>query len=556
MSLKSLKKEKKKDEEIISVTRKEKSLLLTDRKLSQLHRLASKMTSAQNFFLKKFSSYEFLGLVNRPRLLRDQYVKEGLPPELANLQLQARQWKLCLDKAFETLASARAITAKAVEQSIKNSKLSEKEVHLARYVMQRPDLLQLILEGKMSRALSLFEDCSNHSHFNSSLKDALGAIDIRHVFQWLRRRYRECHSRNRKPLIRKKRTYHLDPDMYSFLKKGNRSYLCVASLEPRQRISIPLINSNLVKEDFSGDVKVVLRPDGKVEVHRAIHCIVKAVKKRTALSDDLKVSAVDKGFTDLLHCTSGQKYGRGYGQKMTQWSDSLQKTHSGRARMQALIRENEKKIAKLSNDPSQNQERHRLIKKNERIRENNLGSKKLNHKRESTKSKICKEIGTAVNQLFRTEKPEVLGVESLKFDGYSFFGKRTNRLLKTWHKGLLQDALVKGAKMNCVQLEETNPAYTSQLCRSCGAVDAKNRKGDGFACVHCRHKADANFAVSLNIRDRIFDSEIGLYIPHKQVKEILIERHRLRLSSLGLKANGLSSSANYLILESNDPVHI
>lgn len=100
--------------------------------------------------------------------------------------------------------------------------------------------------------------------------------------------------------------------------------------------------------------------------------------------------------------------------------------------------------------------------------------------------------------------------------------------------------------MNCVQLEEVNPAYSSQLCRNCGAVDAKNRDGEQFACITCKYKGDANLNASLNIRDRIFDPEIGIYTPYKQVKEILLTRHRMSLSILGLKENGLPSSANHV----------
>jgi len=168
----------------------------------------------------------------------------------------------------------------------------------------------------------------------------------------------------------------------------------------------------------------------------------------------------------------------------------------------------------------------------------------VSKQREFIKKEVQKEIGTAVNSFFKAEPLDVLVVERLDFESGSFYGKRTNRLLKTWHKGLLQDALVKGAQMNSVQLEEINAAYTSQLCRACDAVDAKNRKGDQFACVHCGHKGDANFGASLNIRDRFYDSEIGLYTPYMQVKKLLMTRHRLRLSSQDLNATRCPSSAN------------
>ena len=44
------------------------------------------------------------------------------------------------------------------------------------------------------------------------------------------------------------------------------------------------------------------------------------------------------------------------------------------------------------------------------------------------------------------------------------------------------------------------PAYTSQTCRTCGAVDAANRRSQAkFHCVHCGHEANADTNAALNI---------------------------------------------------------
>jgi len=535
VSIKSLKKGLGKDKEIHSVTRKELSILLTERKFKAIQRTVSKTVEAQNFFLKTYSGIRSIQIISFPRALRDSYVNNGLPVELAELELQDRQWKIALERAFDTLSSIKAIADENVRDSLVHTRFSENEKHLIRYLLKMPELLQLVLDGKPVVAEALLKRQSKQDKFNETLREAISEMNLERIFSWLRRRYREAYAKNKKPRIKKRRTYHLDPNMYSFIQNGKRCYIAIASLEPRKRILIPLTSRSLTKADFVGNIKVVLRSDGKVEVHRGINAVVMIPPPLPEANDKkIGIIAVDKGFTDLLHGSSGQKYGVGYGSKMACWSDSMQRTNSGRGRMRSRITELKKRIKSLGNNPNSSSKVRALNRKISRIQKNNLGSQKVDKKREFIKKEVQKEIGTAVNTLFKMEEPKVLGVEKLDFEGGAFYGKRINRLLKTWHKGRLQDALVKSAKTNCVRLEQVNPAYTSQLCRACAAVDARNRKGDQFDCVHCGHKADANFAASLNIFDRIFDPEIGLYTPHKLVKEILIQRYRLRLANQGL----------------------
>ena len=535
----------------MSLTRKEHSLKLSIKKYHELTDVIRSFVSAQNFFLRNFAGIQGLSYSSYPRGLRDQYVREGLPRELARLGLQDRQWKMALDVAFDTIKSSHAKTQEDVKISLNHSLLNDSEKHLIRYVLQRPNLLQFICLRKYKEAIGLLEIQSQASGFNPNLKEALYCSHksfqpkkVQRAFRWLSRRYRTIHSRHQRPVIRKMRTYHVDCNMFSFFKENRRCYIAVASKVPRQRIVIPLTHPTLTSTDFAGNLKVILRKDGKVEIHRTLNQVVKKclMTREDAIykKQDLKITAIDKGMKALIHTDEEKTYGTGYLEKSQEWSDELSQINSGRARFHSLVRTLEADLLKATHP----QHQARIQKQIDQIRKNNLGSIKVSSKREFVQQEIKKEIGTAVNALFK-DPMDVLVVENLKFISFKNLGRRTNRLINTWSKGILRAALEKGATKNGVLLEEINAAFTSQQCRHCFYVDRKNRKGDLFACVVCQHKENADFAAAKNVKSRFFDSEIGAKTPVKEIKEILMQRHRVSLSTLGLnKSVSRLSSAN------------
>jgi putative transposase len=49
-------------------------------------------------------------------------------------------------------------------------------------------------------------------------------------------------------------------------------------------------------------------------------------------------------------------------------------------------------------------------------------------------------------------------------------------------------------------LIKTNPAYTSQTCSACGAIDRGSRESQSrFACLHCGHEMNADHNAAINI---------------------------------------------------------
>ena len=69
-------------------------------------------------------------------------------------------------------------------------------------------------------------------------------------------------------------------------------------------------------------------------------------------------------------------------------------------------------------------------------------------------------------------------------------------------------------------------AYTSQFYLKCGAR-LDNRTGIYHEIGHCPNcgEIDANINAAKNIKARLYDSEIQLFTPYKQIEKILLDRY-------------------------------
>jgi len=84
-------------------------------------------------------------------------------------------------------------------------------------------------------------------------------------------------------------------------------------------------------------------------------------------------------------------------------------------------------------------------------------------------------------------------------------GKATRKLLGHWNIDLLYRRMAEKAEQNRVFLAFVEPAYSSQTCSSCGAIDKKSRNGEVFKCTTCGHADDADYNASMNILQRFLD---------------------------------------------------
>ena len=84
-------------------------------------------------------------------------------------------------------------------------------------------------------------------------------------------------------------------------------------------------------------------------------------------------------------------------------------------------------------------------------------------------------------------------------------GKETRKLLGHWNIDLLYRRMVDKAEQNRVFLAFVEPAYSSQMCNSCGVIDKKSRDREVFRCTACGYADDADHNASMNILQRFLD---------------------------------------------------
>jgi transposase len=137
--------------------------------------------------------------------------------------------------------------------------------------------------------------------------------------------------------------------------------------------------------------------------------------------------------------------------------------------------------------------------------------KKTYHRKQGSKnwhngiSEIRNYIGQSVNS-FDLLNIAVLVREDLtgliaKRNGKN--NQTTRKLLSFWMRSLFDLRLANKCELNRVKQIFVEPKNTSIECPKCHCIDKRNRQGESFQCVKCKHAGDADLDIApLNILDR------------------------------------------------------
>ena len=296
----------------------------------------------------------------------------------------------------------------------------------------------------------------------------------------------------------------LDEDCYNFVDDESK-IIQVMGLTKMKRLSIPMTTKNKPKGNF----KIILK-DGR--------CELRVSNKYQVVADmpkPHKAIGVDKGYTEVFTDNTGERHGEGFGKLLTKKSDFLDEKYKNRNQLWAIM-----KKAREAGD----------IKKANNIKINNLGNKKLNKQKEIIKAELKEKIYSAAKKV--AQKASIVAIEDLTFKtkAKAKKGKRTNRLLSSWIKGVIDEAIIKYCFIYGTKLVYVNAAYTSQGDSRFNCALMGTRIGDSFIGFD-EVVLDADINAAINILARLYDSEINLYTSAEKVKEILTKRANAVLSA-------------------------
>ncbi|SDY20823.1 Transposase [Allochromatium warmingii] len=221
---------------------------------------------------------------------------------------------------------------------------------------------------------------------------------------------------------------------------------------------------------------------------------------------------VDKGYTEAFTDSDGNAHGTAFGAVLTDYSDAAAKTGQQRNQLHAL----EKK----------HREAGRLAKA-ERIRQCNLGRKKIAARKQRTKQRLRTIAFQSAHSI--VDKAALVVSEDLTSPiANKAQWKRYNRRMSGWAKGVLAEALDSVCEQRHAEHVLVNGAYTSQMDSTTGLLQGKPVGDKFYRITGDVLQADHNAA--LNVLARLADPDITRFTPYRDVKRLLLARSPAQLS--------------------------
>lgn len=237
----------------------------------------------------------------------------------------------------------------------------------------------------------------------------------------------------------------------------------LSTLTSGKPVYLPVANNpwfDAINGQRKAFVQLNRRDDGEYVVG-----LVKEVNP-TPYTPQLDVLGLDVGLRVLLSTSEGDLLGQNVIDKLLRWDTAI--TTLARNRQKAGL-------------PVRSPRYDKLVKR--------------------VRAFLKNEVHRTLRQALLRHRPACVSVEVLDFRSPRL-SRRMNRLVQNFGRTMFQEALAKYAEEYGFTVVDENPAYSSQECSHCHYVDARNRQGDRFSCLHCGYRTHADVNASNNHAQR------------------------------------------------------
>ena len=443
----------------------------------------------------------------RNRLVQEQKAADAAakaegrtPQSIFHYGLQARQWKMALQAASDTVERYfRLLQTKTIERLRKRKvwgNLSDAEKHYVNGLFcGLSDRFFDLLDGQIptpSPAVTAKGGLSRPRQLCDLLLEVLREAD--------------CGE----PAHGVSRTVWFDTSCWTLKSEADGTQrLKLMTLIPGKRIEVRLKGKGPVK----GTLIMVRQNDGfcfhvlqKLKLKKSQTS--KIVPEKKPAEKKLSVRAADMGMTEVFTDDQGRQYGIGLGRIIGAYAQAQEKKLKERNRLQVL--------AKTTPDAVK---RRHLLKFN-------LGIQKWEDCRRRYQAQIESCVNHALNQMLQDGKTDAFIVEAFgrlfRMEGIS---KKVRNRLSRWVRGLIDERLLFKAAVYGVRVAKVPAAYSSQCCPVCGYVHRENRNGDKFHCLHCGYEGHADQVGALNLLARLRDPFFERWTPKDAVEKHLRDKY-------------------------------
>ena len=236
----------------------------------------------------------------------------------------------------------------------------------------------------------------------------------------------------------------------------------IASRTPKQRIQIPLKDSNICRRQ----IRLCIRKD-----YAALALPVEAkIKKHEDYRNTIYIHI---GYQDMFTLSNGHVYGQSLGSMTSIETQRLTDKNRTRARIRAACQQSVEAGDSRRADCLKN---------------NNLGTLKYEKRKGKERARAETFINTEINKMLVTEKPnKIVITRPIMINKSKLSVKSSNRMMTRSFNGYIRERLSYKCRIHSIELIEINSKGTGSVCSQCGAEG--KRLQDGFHCAECGYES-------------------------------------------------------------------